>query len=153
MLIGENLDRRGRASRAALRAASVGFERARAAAKLLGKSSVLRITSASIPVNIDRTGLWKRFDACEAIVRKRNSTILTGCECAQAMTARSVVGGDFRVRGKSIDRRSKGGADRFRHFGWNGYDANGHHDLFLMSFFRFRARHVQALYVRDCAGK
>jgi len=116
-------------------AACIGFERARAAAKLCGESSVLRITRASIRVNIDRAGLGKRFDAREAIVGKKNSTILTGRECAQAVAARSVVGGDFRVRRKSINRRSKGGADRLRHFGWNGYDANGQHDLFLTSFF------------------
>jgi len=51
-------------------AASVGLERAGATAQLLGKAGVLRITRASIRVDIDRARLWKRFDTGEAIIGK-----------------------------------------------------------------------------------
>src|SRR6266576_1341258 len=119
-------------------AARIGLDRARAPAKLLGKSRDLRITRASFRVNIDRAGLWKRFDAGEVIISKENSAVFACDEYAQAVTARGSVGGHLRVRGESINRRTEGGADRFRDFGWNGHDANGQHELFLTSFFRFR---------------
>src|ERR1700674_1466344 len=54
-------------------AARVGFNRARASAKLLWKSGVLRIARAIIRVNIDRAGLGIRFDAGESIIGKKNS--------------------------------------------------------------------------------
>jgi hypothetical protein len=50
--------------------ATVGFESAWTSPQLLGKTGVLRITRASIGVNINRTGLWKRFDAGESIIGK-----------------------------------------------------------------------------------
>src|SRR6266481_6160916 len=120
-------------------AACVGLDRTRAPAKLLRKSGVLRVTRTSFRVNIDRAGLWKRFGAGEAIISKENSAVFARDECAQAVTARGRVGGHLRVRGESINRRTEGGADRFRDFGWNGHDANGKHELFLASFFRCRA--------------
>src|SRR6266576_1443044 len=119
-------------------AARVGLDRTRAPAKLLRKSCVLRITRTSFRVNIDWAGLWKRFDAGEAIISKENSAVFARDECAQAVPARGSVGGHLRVRGESINRRTEGGADRFRDVGWNGHDANGQHELFLTSFFRFR---------------
>src|SRR6266478_6272301 len=120
-------------------AAGVGLDRARAPAKLLRKSCVLRITRASFRVNIDRARLWKRFDADEAIVGKENSAVPSRDERVQAVTAWGSVGGHLCVRGESVNRRTEGGADRFRDFGWNGHDANGKHELFLTSFFRCRA--------------
>src|SRR2546427_3774480 len=50
--------------------ARVGLDCARASAQLLGKTGLLRITRASIGVNIDRTRLRKRFDASESIIGK-----------------------------------------------------------------------------------
>src|SRR6267143_2054298 len=114
-------------------AARIGLDRAWAPAKLLRKSGVLRITRASFRVNIDRAGLWKRFDAGEAIVSKKNSAALARDECAQAVTARGSVGGHLCVRGESINRRTECGAHRFGDLGWNGHDANGQHELFLTS--------------------
>src|SRR5207302_10669310 len=105
----------------------------------LWKSCVLRITRTSFRVNINRAGLWKRFDASEAIISKENSAVFARDECAQAATARGSVGGHLRVRGESINRHTECGAHRFGDFGWNGHDANGQHELFLTSFFRFRA--------------
>jgi hypothetical protein len=49
-------------------AACVGLDSARAPAKLLGKSGVLRITLTRFRVNIDRAGLRKRLDSREASV-------------------------------------------------------------------------------------
>ena len=56
-------------------AACVGLDSARAPAKLLGKSGVLRITLTSFRVNIDRAGLRKRLDSREAIIGKENSAV------------------------------------------------------------------------------
>jgi hypothetical protein len=128
-------------------AARIGLDCARAPAKLLGKPGVFRITRASIRVNVDGAGLWKRFDAGEPVIGKKNSAVLARDECAEAVTARSSVGGYLAVRGKSINRRTKSGADGFRDFRWNGYDANGQHGLFLTFSFRFRA--VCACSVRE----
>src|SRR6267378_2717930 len=120
-------------------AACVGLDRAWAPAKLLRKSGVLRITRTSFRMNIDRARLWKRFNAGEAIIGKKNSAVFARDECAQAVTARGSVGGHLCLRGESINRRTEGSADRFGDFGWNGHDANGQHELFLTSFFRCRA--------------
>jgi len=54
----------------------VGFDRTRAAAKLLGKSGVFQITRASIRVNVDGAGLWKRFDTRETVIGKKYSAVL-----------------------------------------------------------------------------
>src|SRR6267378_6585847 len=74
-------------------AARVGLDRARAPAKLLGKSGVLRITRASIRVNIDRARLWKRFNAGEAVIGKKNSAVLAQDEYAEGVTTWSRIGG------------------------------------------------------------
>src|SRR5437660_9764172 len=88
--------------------ARVGFERPRARAKFLGKASVFRKARAGIRVNIDWARLRKRFDASETIKGKQNSAILSRNESAQAVTARSVVRGDFSVRWNSVFGSAQG---------------------------------------------
>src|SRR5437879_8034376 len=105
--------------------ARVGLDGTRTSAQLLGKAAVLGITRASIGMNIDWTRLRQRFDASESIIGKKNSPVFVCDDGAQAVTAWSVVRGQLGMRGKSIDRGTKGCANRFRHFGGNGNDANG----------------------------
>src|SRR6267154_4404269 len=68
--------------------ARVGLNGARTSAQLLGKTGVLRMTRASIGVNIDRTGLRQRFDAGETNIGKENSAVLVCDDGAQAVPAR-----------------------------------------------------------------
>jgi hypothetical protein len=53
------------------------------------------------------------------------------------VTAGSIVSGDFRVRGKSVDGSLEGRADCFRCFGWNGYNAHRLHVFCLAAFLSF----------------
>jgi len=82
-------------------AVCVGLDSARAPARLLGKSGVLRITLTGFRVNIDRAGLRKRLDSREAIIGKENSAVFARDECAQAVTARGSAGGHLCVSGES----------------------------------------------------
>jgi hypothetical protein len=81
-----------------------GFDGSRAPAKFFGKSGVLGIARASIQVNIDWTGLRQGLNSREAIIDKEDAPVSSGLNRAKAVTAGSVVGTHFRVRGKSIDR-------------------------------------------------
>jgi hypothetical protein len=53
------------------------------------------------------------------------------------------------MRRESVNRCPQGRADGFSDFGWNGYDANGLHDLFPRGF-PDSERQVNALSVSDC---
>src|SRR6266849_6500846 len=84
--------------------ARVGFDGAWAPAELFGKSGVLRVTRASILVNIDGTRLRQRLNSRKAIVGEEDPPVFSSLKGAKAVTAGSVVRGDLRVGRKSVDR-------------------------------------------------
>jgi hypothetical protein len=120
-------------------AARIGFKSARASAKFCGKSGVLRIAGARIRVNIDRTGLRQSFNSREAIVGKKDTPIFSWLERTKAVTAGSIVRGDFRMGWESVNRSPPGRADCFRRFGWNGYNAHRLHVFLPCCIFQFQS--------------
>lgn len=71
-------------------------------------------------MNVNRTRLRQLFNTSEAVVGEQDSAVFVHCKGAQAMAARSVIGGQFGVRRKSVNGSLQVGTDGLGDFGWNG---------------------------------
>jgi hypothetical protein len=117
-------------------ATRVGFHGARASAQLLWETAILRVAWTIVRMNVNRARLRQRLQASEAIVGEKDPARLPWRSDAETMTARRCVGGEFRVRGETVNRRPHGRANLLCDF---GYDANRQHDLFPHVFSRIQS--------------
>ncbi len=117
----------------------IRFQRARAGAELLGKTGAGVIARAIFFVNVDGARLREKLDAGETIVREKNAAVDAWFKCLQTVTARSVVRGEFSVRGKTVERCAESLANFVGDSGRNSFNTERVHGGFPF------VRHVQSL--------
>jgi len=108
-------------------AASVGFKRSGTTAELLRKAGIGGVARAIILVNVNGSRLRKRFDAGETIVGEENPAVHVGREGFQAMAAWGVIGGQFSVSGKTVERGTKRFSNFSGNFGCDCFNAKRSH--------------------------
>src|SRR6266700_590882 len=104
-----------------LAAARIGFQSAWSGTKFLREAAVFRIALTSTRMDVDRTGLGKRFHAGKAVIGEQDAPG-AGLDLVKTVTARSAVCPGFNVGGKSVDRRQQSGTNGFCDFTGDSYN-------------------------------